>query len=253
MALVIEKEIDLTNNEHNTVPWYVRQLQIINEARDGELVQYYVDPYYEIPKDKSSCGTAVYDEDENRWLYFPYEDLDWGWPRSRISTNRVERLRVKAFPGIGAIAALKLAYRNISRIIAPVNRYGEKHPAPTLDLSYDAGGNLCYTILEPEKEEYRAYRIVMRQDEISYDRIVYELAGTIRPPEEDGTFECWCIGYLDEGQIQSETSNIVTLHVSGTDGYERKPFYTKAELRDLFRRVAAIEGTLDDPEVPDES
>lgn len=57
-----------------------------------------------------------------------------------------------------------------------------------------------------------------------------------------GIYYCYVVGYAQEGQVYSRDSKVVSLLLTGkSDAYE-KPFYTKAELRGLEERIAALEG-----------
>ena len=154
MALDIERIIDLTAYAGNPEPKLVSQLSIIHESSDGELVQYYIQPRNQTQGDKNTYAIGVFDKETRSYSYHDYPELEWAEPGQRICGNRIERLGVKAFPAIGAIAFYKLAHRKITRIVAPVNRKGNKQEAPTLDAVVNLDGTVTFTITPPEKPKY---------------------------------------------------------------------------------------------------
>ena len=236
MALTIDKTIDLTAYEHNPEPKVVSQLSIIHEASDGELVQYYIDPENETEGDKNTYAVGVYDKDSQSYSYNDYDEVTWNDPDQRICGNRIERLGVKAFPDIGAIAYYKLKHRNISRIVAPVNKKGAKNKAPTLSAVVNTDGTITFTITPPEEPEYACYRIVMQKDYYEEDHITYDLVLTADKPKLSGSYKCFAIGYGKEGQLLSRDSNVLTLELIGKYTSFERPYYMKSE-------VAAMKST----------
>lgn len=233
MALVIEKTIDLTAYGKNPEPKVVSQLSIIHEASDGELVQYYIDPENETEGDKNTYAIGVYDKDTQTYSYNDYDEVTWNDPDQRICGNRIERLGVKAFPDIGAIAFYKLKHRNITRIVAPVNKKGSKNTAPTLAATANTDGTVSFVITPPEEPEYACYRIVMQCGIYSEDYVTYDLEGNTEPPPVSGEYRCFAIGYGKEGQLLSKDSNVVVLTLKGkSDSFER-PYYMKSEVDGL--------------------
>lgn len=233
MALVIEKTIDLTTYEHNPVPKRVEQLSIIHEASDGELVQYYIDPENETEGDKNTYAIGVYNKDTRSYTYNNYDEVVWNEPDERICGNRIERLGVKAFPDVGAIAFYKLKHRNITRIVAPVNPKGKKNAAPSITAVVNADGSVTFTITPPEKPQYACYRIVMQYDIYEEDHITYDLEVTCPPPKVSGQYKCFAIGYGKEGQLLSKDSNVLTLNLEGESAAFIRPYFMKAEIEEM--------------------
>ncbi len=243
MALVIEKTIDLTTYEGNSEPKIVKDLSIIHEASDGELVQYYIDPKNSTEGDKNTHAIGVFDKDSKTWSYKDYDEVTWGRQGQRIAGNRIERLGVKAFPDVGAIAFYKLASRDVSRIVAPVNRKNEKTTAPALKGTVNADGTITFTITPPESPEYSCYRIVMSSGDFAEDHMTYDLTVIVPAPLITGAYECYAIGYLDEGQICSKDSNAITLSLKGAEDMFSPPYFTKGEIKKLDDRITSLETT----------
>jgi len=241
MALVIDKIIDLTAYENNPEPKVVSQLSIIHEASDGELVQYYIDPENETEGDKNTYAIGVYDKDSQSYHYNDYDEVTWDEPDQRVCGNRIERLGVKAFPDVGAIAFYKLKHRNITRIVAPVNKKGQKDKAPTLAAEVRSDGRVAFTITPPDEPKYACYRIVMQSGIYMQDIITYDLEVTAEPPRVSGEYKCFAIGYGKEGQLLSRDSNVITLQLTGKSTLFEQPYYTKNQVRELEERIRQME------------
>ena len=244
MEIVIEKTIDLTAYPGNPDPKVTSQLSIVHEARNGEIVQYFIDRRNFTEKDKNSYALSRHDEETDTWSYTDYGELEWGKPRSRISGNRIEHLSVKAFPNVGSIAVYKLMHRNISRIAAPVNPVKEKTDAPFLDVFVNGDGDVEFSITPPEEPEYDCYRIVMRNEEFSEDHITYDLTGILPAVHVSGEYEIFAIGYKHEAQISSHDSNTIILTLQGKEDDYEPPYYSKSSVKALIARVEALETEL---------
>lgn len=227
MSLVFETTINLTQDTHNSPPPLVEQLSIIHEARDGELVQYYINTSTKAEGDKNTYGVGipVYNEYNqiDHYDYIEYTDAYWAPEASRITKQSIDRLGTKAFPNIGAIAFYKLAYRNISRILAPVNYISERSQAPTLtyNISQDAR-SITVTLADPidpytgkPSVEYAAFRVILAIGEHSVERVTYEKTITISNLPVTGDYLLYAIGYINEGEICSHNTVEQTVHLIG--------------------------------------
>lgn len=226
MALTFEQQINLTEYADNPAPKIVRQLSIIHEARDGELVQYYIDANgIEGDKNTHAIGIAVLNEygQIDHYDYTDYTEVEWNEPAARITRQRIDRLSIKAFPGVGAIAAYKLAYRSVSQIVAPVNYAIERQAAPKLTASISADHrSITFTLTDPTQRDasgnlitYICYRIVMVLDYHQLEYITYEKQITVTDLPVSGTYTCYAIGYINEGEICSYNSNSVDANLVG--------------------------------------
>ena len=240
MALTIEKMIDLTDYAHNPEPKVVSQLSIIHESADGELVQYYIDPNNKTEGDKATFAIGVYDKDTQTYSYHDYDEVIWNKPKKRTPSQKIDRLVLKAFPNVGAMASYKLAYRNISRIIVPVNHRATKYEAPTLKAVINADNTVTFTFTPPKNITYQCYRVILSMGIRPLDYVSYETTLTIPQVLCTGTYDIYCIGYVNEGEITSFESNIITLSLTGiysewpnvSPGAER---YSKAEIDTLTK------------------
>lgn len=218
MALTFEQQINLTEYVNNPAPKIVQQLSIIHEARDGELVQYYIDANgAEGDKSTHAIGVAVLNEygQVDHYDYTDYTEVEWNEPAARITRQRIDRLSVKAFPGVGAIAFYKLAYHNISRIIVPVNYRTTKYEAPTLKAVINADNTVTFTFIPPKNITYQCYRVILSMGIRQLEYVSYETTLTIPQVLCTGTYDIYCIGYVNDGEITSFESNIITLSLIG--------------------------------------
>lgn len=226
MALTFEQQINLTECVDNPAPKIVQQLIIIHEARDGELVQYYIAANgIEGDKNTHAIGVAVLNEygQIDHYDYIDYTEVEWNEPAARITRQKIDRLSVKAFPGVGAIAAYKLAYRSISQIVAPVNYAPERQAAPKLAAIISADQkSITFTLTDPTQRDasgnlitYVCYRIVMVLDYHQLEYITYEKQITVTDLPVSGTYICYAIGYINEGEICSYNSDSVAANLVG--------------------------------------
>lgn len=230
MALTIENMIDLTAYAQNPAPKVVSQLSIIHESSDGELVQYYILPRNQTQGDKNTYAIGVFDKDSRTYSYHDYPEVEWSEPGQRICGNRIERLGVKAFPAVGAIAFYKLMHRKITRIVAPVNPKSKRQTAPTLDAVANPDGTVTFTITPPDKPQYSCYRIIMQCGIYTEEYVTYDLELTVPAPHVSGEYRCFAVGYGEEGQLYSKDSNVIILTLTGKSSTFQRPYYMKSEL-----------------------
>lgn len=226
MLLTFDKQINLTTYDGNPVPKVVSQLGIIHESQNGDLTQYYINNALHNEGDKATValGYPVEKKDSNGHKYIEYEytdydQLEWGKQNSRITRRRIDRIGVKAFPNTGAIAHYKLAYQNLSKVVAPVNYKTKKTKAPTLAATTNEDGTITFTITPPgegsDNIHYMCYRITMQLDINRLEYITYEETVTIPKPLVTGTYIAYATGYVNEGEIVSDDSNSIELVLQG--------------------------------------
>lgn len=236
MALIFEGNIELSTFPDNPDPKLVDQLSIIHEAIDGELVQYYIDRTTSTEGDKNTYAIGVPVQDEygniDHYAYVNYPDVIWNAPKARITRQKIDRLGVKAFPGIGAIAFYKLAYRNLSQIVAPVNYNKARQKAPTLQAEISSDQySVTFTVsnpIDPQTHEdavtYIAFRICLVLDYHQLEYITYEKTLTVTNLPISANYLCYAIGYINEGEICSYESNSIVLNLKGI--YDQWPVYS---------------------------
>lgn len=215
MAISFEKVINLTTYGGNTAPKVVEQLSIVHEATKGELVQYYIDPRSKSEGDKNTYAIGVYDEKTKEYTYVDYDEVLWNKPKKRITSQKIDRLGLKAFPGIGAIAFYKLAYRNTSRILAPVNTKSTKYNAPTFTME-ETDTTFIFHCSSPKDVTYTCYRIILRLEKFAHEYVTYEETLEVPKPATTGTYDIYCVGYIHEGEAVSEDSTHYSVDVVGT-------------------------------------
>lgn len=224
MLLEFDKEINLTEYAGNPSPKIVQQLSIVHEAFNGDITQYYVDPGTISEGDKASHALGLPVKRDDGSVYYVYTDytrLEWGQPSARITRRRIDRLGVKAFPNVGAIAHYKLAYQNISKILAPVNYKQKKTKAPVLAARINSDGGVTFTITPPSQDgeegiTYQCYRITMQLDINRLEYITYATEFTIPKVLVTGQYVVYATGYINEGEICSDDSNELILDLTGT-------------------------------------
>ena len=172
---------------------------------DGNLYHYYV------TDEKTSRERYASPE------YADYDSLSWSEPADVCMTPReVQHIGVKNFPQIGSIGFYRLAYLDRSRVMVPLHVKKDKQEQPVLEAAADESTKtIVFTITPPANVSYDCYRIEMVRGPMVISHIAYEHMITVPYPEAKGEYQCFAIGYLQEGQICSKDSNAVTLTLPG--------------------------------------
>ena len=230
-SLKFDKIINLTTSENNIEPLHVNNLCIINEAVDGELVQYFIDGNFARNK-RTILQLANYDS------------AKWGTLKRRLTARSVSKIGVKAFPGVGSIAHFKYLYNGRSMIICPVNNNNKtKFTSPVLVMQCDAD-SITFTITPPKDITYECYRIILEHEQFAYEYITYDLSLTVTKPDVKGQYNVYCIGYENEGEAISFDSNILELTITqGQDSFAPKAeiaYYTKEQIDVMFGQIGDL-------------
>ncbi|MCH3999928.1 MAG: hypothetical protein LKF15_00055 [Lachnospiraceae bacterium] len=222
MSLTFEKVI--------TAPRSGTQNFLANQP-DNSLYQHYVSEKYTPWQVHTQITLADYDT------------LSWSDPPEVCMTPReVRHIGVKTFPQLGAIGFYRLRYRDSSRIVVPLHPVKSgKRTAPELSVVLNkTTGSISYAITPAEDITYDCYRIEMECGNLSYSHVVYELSGEFTAPDKAGTFRCFVIGYLQEGQICSKDSSVTDLEIPATSASEKKK-YTIEDIAELDNRISGLE------------
>ena len=99
---------------------------------------------------------------------------------------------------------------------------------------------LTFTITPPTDITYLAYKVFLRNDDFTIEYTTYENILVVPKPDVKGTYDIYCIGYVNEGEITSFESNIITLSLTGiyTEWPKVSPgaeTYSKAEIDTLTK------------------
>ncbi len=228
MQLTFEEAIDLTSSENNPEPKNVNQLSIVHESQKGDITQYYITKESNQAGDKESTALSIYHAKNKTtpayYTYNTYNSLVWKTKGgSRLTRQRITHLGLKAFPNVGAIAFYKLAYRKLSKIVAPVNYVTKKHKGPILSAEV-LPTSIQFSITPPSSENtatedlitYTCYRVNMQWNQFTLEYVSYDQVFRVPIPETTGTYSCWCFGYTDDGNVISEDSNTVDIYIQGT-------------------------------------
>lgn len=230
MFLTFETPINLTSYGGNPSPKLVEQLSIIHEADKGELVQYYIDPDNVVPADKNAFAIGVFNPATEQYEYFEYPELLWNAPKRRITTRKVDRLGLKAFPGVGACAFYKLAYQARSRIVIPVNTRQKLYPAPIQTVTV-LSDKIHLEFTSPEDVTYQCFRVIFRCGNYAEEYISYDPAIDCPLPKMNGNYVAMAQGYISEGEEASELSTEFAFVVSVPGQSDTPPAtYTPGEL-----------------------
>ena len=218
MTIQIAKTIDLSAYQANPAPKVIQQLSIIHESTDGDITQYYIDPASVIENDKSSNALSVPVREQDDIVHYEYVDYDsliWQAPSAKLTRKRIDRLGVKAFPNVGAIAHYKLFGQNLSKIVAPVNYRPVKYAAPTIAIQVNLDHSITVIITPPSGITYMCYRITLQLDLNRLEYITYDTVITIPQVLVTGSYIIYATGYVNEGEIISVDSNEIEASLIG--------------------------------------
>jgi hypothetical protein len=102
-------------------------------------------------------------------------------------------------------------------------------------------GTVTFTVTPPEKQEYECYRIVMQSGIYAEDYITYETELTVPRPHFTGEYQCYAVGYGEEGQLYSQNSNMITLFLIGENGINLDLHSSAPNNNGILQRILNLE------------
>ena len=195
-TLAFNRAINLSQQQGS---YRVNNLMLGNEP-SNELHQYFVN------------STIAGDKMAN--VVLSNYDLVWNAETRSITSQRVSRLGVKAFPHIGAIGFYVAYNEDRSYILAPIHEDNSRTDRPSLTVTVNED-SISFAISPNENQSYICYRIVMRLDNIAVEYVTYETSLVVDLPELSGTYDIYCIGYISEGVSSAESTHILQA-INGT-------------------------------------
>ena len=229
MALKFEHIIDIAANSIS--PADVHQTYIINEVK-GDIVDYY-------RKDFNAAEKSQIYADEP----IDYSNINLNHHTERLAKRTVSRIGVRSFPSIGGYGFYKDKNTGLSTIICPINPIPIRHKAPTLKFSYS--GSRCHFEIEPPPgSNYECYRIVFSNGDFSEEYITYETTYDCDAPGVLGTYEVYCIGYVEKEQKVSSKSNkfsyTVTSGSTAPGPTSTESYYSKHQIDEMFNNLGEV-------------
>ena len=226
MALKFEHIIDIAANSIS--PADVHQTYIINEVK-GDIVDYYRKDFNAAEKSQIYVDGPI-----------DYSNINLNHHTERLARRRVSRIGVRSFPSIGGYGFYKDKNTGLSTIVCPINHIPIEHKAPTLKFSYS--GSRCHFEIEPPPgSNYECYRIVFSNGNFSEEYITYETTYDCDAPGVVGTYEVYCIGYIEKEQKVSSKSNkfsyTVTSGSTAPGPGSTESYYTKQEIDAMIENI----------------
>ena len=142
-------------------------------------------------------------------------NLTWQGESRSITSQRVKSLGVKTFPQVGAIGFFVSYYDDRSFILSPVHIDSGRTDKPSLTVTVNSN-SITFDIANDTSYEYMCYRIVMRLGHFAIEYVTYEPSLTVALPEETGTYDVYCVGYITEGSAVSSDSDHQLIPLVGT-------------------------------------
>lgn len=189
--LTFEKVINLTEDPNNKEPLVVQHLMMGNEP-NNDIWQYYTHDGRAGDK-QSNVGTSNYD------------NLVWKKETRHLTTQKVRNIGIKTFPQLGAVGFYTLLNEERSKILAPIHIRAKKLTQPTFTIE-ETDTQFIFTIEPPADVTYICYRVILRLGDFATEYVTYDTALTVDKPYPPGTYDIYCVGYVNEGEIVSEDS-----------------------------------------------
>ena len=229
MALKFEHIIDIAANSIS--PADVHQTYIINEVK-GDIVDYYRKDFNAAEKSQIYLDRPI-----------DYSNINLNHHTERLTRRRVSRIGVRSFPSIGGYGFYKDKNTGLSTIVCPINFIPIGHKAPTLKFSYS--GSRCHFEIEPPPgSNYECYRIVFSNGDFSEEYITYETTYDCDAPGVLGTYEVYCIGYVEKEQKVSSKSNefsyTVTSGSTAPGPSSTESYYSKYQIDEMFNNLGEV-------------
>ncbi len=142
-------------------------------------------------------------------------NLSWENESRSITSQRVSSLGIKTFPQVGAIGFYVAYNDDRSFILSPIHLDSGRTDRPTLAVTVNSD-NITFNITNETSYDYMCYRIVMRLGFFAIEYVTYESSLTVELPEESGTYDIYCVGYIAEGSAVSSDSLHQAVPLIGT-------------------------------------
>ena len=229
MALKFEHIIDIAANSIS--PADVHQTYNNNEEKIN-ILDYYLKDFKKKKKSQTYADEPI-----------DYSNINLNHHTERLTKSTVSRIGIRSFPSIGGYGFYKDKNTGLSTIVYPINPIPIKHKAPTLKFSYS--GSRCHFEIEPPLgSNYECYRIVFSNGNFSEEYITYETTYDCDAPGVLGTYEVYCIGYVEKEQKVSSKSNKFSYTVtsgSTTPGPDSSTsYYTKEQVDAMFGQIGDL-------------
>ena len=159
---------------------------------------------------------------------------------SQEELNTVLAFSQGLYNGFGGYGFYKDKNTGLSTIVCPINPLPIEHKAPTLRFSY-SGSRWHFEIEPPLGSNYECYRIVFSNGDFSEEYITYETTYDCDAPGVLGTYEVYCIGYVEKEQKVSSKSNkfsyTVTSGSAAPGPTSKESYYSKYQIDEMFENV----------------
>lgn len=206
MALNFEKIITLSDSSIVDAPLIAVDACLSNEAQDNEIIQYHIN-------DNVAADRAGYIVDSD------YDALTLKQKTARLTSRAVSKMGIKNFPGLGSYGFFKYFYTGDSKVLIPINAYNVRMPAPVIIVTPGAS-SINIAIIEPTSIDYLSFKIIFKNGEFKYEYTTYDNSVDLPLPLVKGTYDIYCIGYVNEGERVSINSNVVEyIQTTGNDDF----------------------------------
>lgn len=167
-----------------------------------------------------------------------YAELNRGPVGASLTTNPVYKIGVKSFPSVGNYGFYTDYYENKSRLLMPIHKDYEATSVPGISVEL-VDKQLVVTITG---ENYLCYRIFIKNGYNVIEYVTYDRSVTVPTPTYEGTWQVFCVGYVEEGKAVSFESNYVYVVITEENKSPevQQLIYTKAEIDALLQSLKEV-------------
>lgn len=215
---------------------------IFGNEPDGKLYNYRVTSEH-IAEDDYADALVEYRSWQQQGLVAQdvvpnYAELIRSMPGASLTISPVDKIGVKSFPSIGNYGFYSDLYENKSRMLLPIHNNAKATSTPGISVELVAK-QLSITITG---EKYMCYRILIKNGYDMVEYITYESSIVVPTPSYEGTWQVFCVGYVEEGRAVSFESNYVNVEITAENKSPvvQQLIYTKAEIDALISSIKEV-------------
>lgn len=217
MALNFEKTLVVSSNQGATQSF-------LGQEHNGNLYKYYTTD--------GVIGTVVpriVTEAVDQYtpiVLANYNHINWSEVSKSLTSDYVDTIGIKTFPGIGAYGFWTLQGEARSKVLAPIHVNRTYTTPPTYTYTVTDNNVVSFVISQPKDISYECFRVILKEENFTLEYVTYDLEFDITPAYR-GTYIMYIVGYIGEGSIVSEDSAQSILYISNGAEYSPSPCLDK--------------------------
>lgn len=214
MALNFEKTLVVSTNQGATQSF-------LGQEHNGDLYKYYTKNNNIGTVSPRTVTEAV--DQHTPIVLANYNNIDWSEVSKSLTSDYVDTIGIKTFPGIGAYGFWTLQGEARSKVLVPIHVNRTYTTPPTFTCPSTNFDVIPITIKQPKDIEYECFRIVLKESNFTLEYVTYDLETEIVPAYR-GTYIVYIVGYAGEGSTVSEDSVQTTVQFLTRPKFNPTPY-----------------------------